>query len=203
MAQLADMLAQVRANEVAQAEAQIASCFPPPRQLSPEEQQRLVPFLSWCSGQGVRACPARPTTVAAFAQFQQDRGVPRQAIADILSAIEDLHTAASVGNPVATPVVRTVTGASTIEAPRSWDKESKFAFRELPPEIQAVIAKREQDRETAMRRAQNEAGELRRLIKTAADTKPVENERTTEMVKRNDKGWNDAPQGTEDLGSEK
>src|SRR5262245_25760653 len=91
-------------------------------------QQRLVPFLSWCEAQKVRAVPCRPQCVAAFCQYQQDQGISRQLIAERLEAIEALHNSVSVGNPCATPVVRTVTGVSTIEAPRSWDKESKFAF---------------------------------------------------------------------------
>src|SRR5262245_11944782 len=186
MAALADTLAQMRANEIAQSEAQIASCFPPPSQLSDDARQRLIPFLAWCEQQKVRPVPCRPQCVAAYCQHQQDIGVSRQVIAERLEAIADLHNAASWGNPCATPVVRRVTGASTIEAPRSWDKESKIAFTELPVEIQAVIAKREQDRETAMRRAQNEAGELRRLLKTAADTKPVatKEKETTNMAKK-------------------
>src|SRR5262245_32399142 len=161
MAQLADMLARVRADEVAQAEAQIASCFPAPAPVSPETQQRLIPFLAWCEQQKVRALPCRPQCVAAYVQYQQDQGISRQLIAERLEAVAELHNAASWGNPCATPVVRRVTGASTIEAPRSWDKESKIAFAELPVEIQAVIAKREHDRERSVRNAQNEAGDLR------------------------------------------
>jgi hypothetical protein len=84
MAQLADMLAQVRANEIAQAEAEIASCFPPPPKVTQEAQQRLAPFLAWCEQQKVRSLPARPTSVAAFAQFQQDQGISRQLIAERL-----------------------------------------------------------------------------------------------------------------------
>jgi hypothetical protein len=186
MAQLADMLAQVRASEIAQAEAEIASCFPPPPQMSPEAQQKLIPFLQWCEQRKVKSLPALPTSVAAFAQFQQDRGVPRQAIADILSAIEDWHNSASVGNPIATPVVRTVTGASTIEAPRSWRTEEKLSFHELPVEIQLVVARREANRERVMRQAQNEAGDLRQALKrlqaTAASTQVAD---TTEKVQRN------------------
>ena len=165
MAQLADTLAQMRANEIAQSEAAIASCFPPPPQVSPETQQRLAPFLAWCEMQKVRAVPARPQCVAAYVQYQQDQGISRQLIAERLEAIADLHNAASMGNPCATPVVRTVTGGSTIEPPRSWDKESKIAFTELPVEIQAVIAKREHDRERELRKSHNIAGDLRQELK--------------------------------------
>ena len=181
MAQLADMLAQVKANEIAQAEAEIASSFPPPPKVSPEVQQRLIPFLQWCQQQKVKAVPARPTTCAAYAQYQQDQGVDRQLIAERLEAIAALHEAASLGNPTATSVVRMVTGGSTIEAPRSWTGDEKQLFKELPPEIQTVVARREANRERVMRQAQNEAGDLRQALKrlqTAPElSKPVTNEK--------------------------
>jgi hypothetical protein len=179
MAQLADMLAAAKAQEIAQAEAEIASCFPPPPPISAEVQQRLIPFLAWCSEQKVMACPARPTSVAAYCQHQQDLGVGRQLIAERLEAIEALHNAASLGNPCATPVVRTVTGGSTIAVPRSWTGDEKQLFKQLPPEIQSVVARREADREREMRQAQNEAGDLRqelKRLKADAATKAAEPE---------------------------
>jgi hypothetical protein len=179
MAQLADMLAQVRANEIAQAEAEIASCFPPPAKVTPEEQQRVIGFVNWCEFHKVRSLGARPTSVAAFIRWQQDNGVTREKIADSLSAIEAMHFAAGQSNPCATPVVRMVTGGSTVEAPRSWTKEEKQnLWPQLPPDIQQVIARREHDREREMRRAQNGTAVLRQELKrlqaaaatTSADT---------------------------------
>src|SRR5262245_60732453 len=182
----------MRANEIAQAESEIASCFPPPPQVSPEAQQRLIPFLAWCEQQKVRACPARPTSVAAYVQYQQDQGISRQLIAERLEAIADLHNAAATGNPCATPVVRAVTGGSTIEAPRSWDRESKIAFAELPVEIQSVIARREQDRETTLRRGQNELAEMKKLLRLKAEveteTKSADTTKGNEMAKKKDPG---------------
>ena len=189
MAQLAQAIAQAKAAEIAQAEAEIASCFPPPPQISPEVQQKLVPFLQWCEQQKVRAVPARPTSVAAYAEYQQDQGIDRQIIAERLEAIAALHEAASVGNPTATSVVRTVTGGSTIEAPRSWTKDEKqHLWPQLPPDIQAVVARREANRESVMRQAQNEAAELRNTLKrltvAAASTHAADNT-TTEKVNAN------------------
>jgi hypothetical protein len=180
MAALADMLAQVKANEIAQAEAEIASCFPAPSPVTPEAQQRLTPFLAWCEHHKVRPVPCRPQCVAAYVQYQQDQGISRQLIAERLEAIEALHNAASWGNPCATPVVRTVTGGSTIEAPRSWDKDSKLAFAELPPEIQAIVAKREKDRETHLRRGQNELAEMKKLLRLQAAAASTSADTTTE-----------------------
>src|SRR5262245_21579153 len=98
MGQLSDLIAAAKANEIAQAEAEIASCFPPPPKLSPDAQQRLIPWLHWCEQQKVRACPARPTSVAAYVRYQQDQGVSRQLIAERLESIEALHNSVSEPN---------------------------------------------------------------------------------------------------------
>ena len=101
----------------------------------------------------------------------QDLGIPRDKISAALSAIEALHNAASLGNPIATPIVRSATSASTIEPPRSWAKNEKKLFTELPVEIQIVVARREKDRETQLRRGQNELAEMKKLLRlqTAPD----------------------------------
>jgi hypothetical protein len=178
MAQLADAIAHINAQELDANELALASCFPPPPQMSPEAQQQVIPFISWCEVQRVRALPARPASVAAFAQWQKDLGVPKDKIGATLSAIEALHFAASLGNPCATPLVRIITAASTIDPPRSWTKAEQETFRELPVEIQRTVSRREKNRETELRRAQNEAAELKKRLKTAADPKPVDNTTT-------------------------
>lgn len=50
----------------------------------------------------------------------------------------------------------------SIEAPRSWTKEEKEAFKLLPPEHQQRIAERERKREADIRQGQNEAAEIRK-----------------------------------------
>ena len=49
-----------------------------------------------------------------------------------------------------------------IEPPRSWTKEDKAEFSTYPREAQEKIARREQDREAALRRGQNETAEQRK-----------------------------------------
>jgi hypothetical protein len=49
-----------------------------------------------------------------------------------------------------------------IEPPRSWTKEEKEEFQTYPRAAQEKIAAREQARETALRRTQNEAAETRK-----------------------------------------
>jgi hypothetical protein len=118
MGQLAEAIAHVNARDLDANEADLASCFPPPPDVPTEARRYLIPFVQWCEAQRVRSLPAHPASVAAFAQWQKDLGVPREKISASLSAIEALHNAASLGNPIATPLVRTATSASTIEPPR-------------------------------------------------------------------------------------
>jgi len=49
-----------------------------------------------------------------------------------------------------------------IEPPRSWTKDEKEEFATYPREAQEKIARREQDREAALRRSQNEAADIRK-----------------------------------------
>jgi hypothetical protein len=107
--------------------------------------------VQWCETQRVRALPAKPFSVAAFVQWQLDQRVPRQVIVETLSAIENLHYAASVGNPVSAPVVAATLG-TTVDPPRSWKKEDKEFFATLPLHAQQIVALREQERETHLRR---------------------------------------------------
>jgi hypothetical protein len=52
-----------------------------------------------------------------------------------------------------------------IEVPRSWPHAEKLLFLQLPEPIQAIIARREKQRETEMRRAQSELATLKQKLK--------------------------------------
>src|SRR5262249_26479103 len=67
-------------------------------------------------------------------------------------------------------------------APRSWNKDEKASWVQLPPEIKAAIGRREHQREKELRRLQNQVAELRH--KTAPESsKTVEPKETTTMAK--------------------
>ena len=53
---------------------------------------------------------------------------------------------------------------TAIEPPRSWSKEEKERFSELPRETQAYLAERESQRDRAVNQAQKEAAEQRKAI---------------------------------------
>lgn len=59
----------------------------------------------------------------------------------------------------ATETVKTEPEVPAIDPPRSWTKEEKEEFATYPREAQEKIARREQDRESALRRSQNENAE--------------------------------------------
>jgi hypothetical protein len=181
MAELANILRQVKQNEIDQAEAKLAAEvsaaagefaaeYLKPELTDPdglrETKERLNVFQHWCLTKGAPALPAKPTTVAAWVLSRRPQDEQQTRIT--VAAIERAHDIAGLANPVATFAVRfALSKLSAIPSPRSWTKPEQLMFAGLPLEAQGVIARREQDREKVMRRAQNEASELRRLLAVA------------------------------------
>lgn len=58
--------------------------------------------------------------------------------------------------------------APTVDAPHSWSKEDKELFSGLPPEAQAVIARREKERDDFVNIKAHEAADTRRVVETEA-----------------------------------
>lgn len=54
--------------------------------------------------------------------------------------------------------------SSTIAAPRSWSAEQQEVFKQLPREAQAIVADRENDRDTSLRRHLNQVAEKEKAI---------------------------------------
>ncbi len=72
--------------------------------------------------------------------------------------------AAETGDEI--PAEHTQPEESAIEAPRSWSKEEKERFSSLPRETQEYLTRRENERDTALRRGQNESATLRQTLDT-------------------------------------
>jgi hypothetical protein len=175
-------------NEAAIATS-LSTVLPTKQHLDDDTKDLVRPFITYCDTAGVRYLPAKPTTVASFTFRQFDAGVTPDTIFAQLAAIEALHDSFDLANPVATSAARAaLSEVSPIEAPRSWTKEEKAMFAHLPPQIRNVILRREKDRETTLRRAQGEAGELRNALKRlqapAASTQVADNT-TTESENTN------------------
>lgn len=91
-----------------------------------------------------------------------------EAPAEAAAPAEESPAQADDGNPeeapAETPETTEPEAIPPIEPPRSWTKEEKEEFKTYPREAQEKIARREQDREAALRRGQNETAEQRKAI---------------------------------------
>lgn len=139
----------------------------PPMELSADIRTLLDPFNKWASERHARRCPAKSSTVALFALHLADMGVEIEQILAQLNAIEQMHDKFSLPNPVRTAAVRyameTIVGA---DPPRSWPKKDKAAFAMLPSDIRLILAKRQEQMDTEIRRLQSKVArelELRRM----------------------------------------
>jgi hypothetical protein len=138
-------------------------------------RDRLAIFIAFCKSHNVRHCPARPATVAAFAKAEAANGRDPQGIVSLLAAVSALHDHHSLANPTATTVVgAALNQVIEIEpAPRSWRADEKSEWAKLPPDIRQAIARREEQRDQALRQAQNRLAEERKRLQSGAD-KPVQ-----------------------------
>lgn len=145
--------------------------FPTARGLTDDERERAEIFVRWCDAAGVRYCPAKPATIAAFILGQKSRGVSPETVLDQVLAIETLHDYHGLANPVATfPARSALTQIATLGAsapPRGWSENERILFPLLPIEIRAVIGRRDGEREKALSRAMNEADRARRQLAAA------------------------------------
>jgi hypothetical protein len=135
----------------------------PPAQSDEEGVKPVIgAFAAWCEVMNVRSCPARPAVLASFI-VDLSATMPS---ADLIQAAADIanwHVLFGLANPAATPIVlAALNEIATIEPPRSWPKREKHRFRALPQDLQVYIAKREKERDLALRRAQNTAAGSKR-----------------------------------------
>ena len=187
---LADELAKAQQREQIAAwdrgEAAIRSQLAvnvPARSLSADVRDRFGLFEKWCSDKSVRRLPAKPWVVAAFILDQTANGRDAQGCLALLAAIDDLHQHHGLASPVHTQVVRAALETFLKTAPpRSWNNEERAEFALLPPDIRHAIARREAERDKALRLAQNRLAEERKRLSSGADTKPAQTNKDYEYV---------------------
>ena len=158
--------------------AELPACARPT--LDPDARAALGGFVDWCAAVGVRHCPAKPSTVAAWVfQARPD------AVLQTVHAIASLHDFYFKPNPTAAAQVRAaLEDKLKIEPPRSWTKNEKVSFAQLPSDVRAAISRREQQRDRELRRLQNETAELRKI---GDAVKVAEKDGEDTMPKR--EGW--------------
>lgn len=135
--------------------------FPPAQSNEDGVKPVISAFAAWCEMMNVRSCPARPAVLAGFI-VELSRTIPAADLVKAATDIADWHLLFGLANPSATPIVlAALDKIATVDPPRSWPKEQKHRFRALPHDLQVYIAKREKERDRALRRAQNTAASQR------------------------------------------
>ena len=120
-------------------------------------------FEEHAARRGVRSFPTSPAIVADFLNSLTD-----EALEPACQAIVCIHDSVGASNPVATVACRTILERRLRpETPRAWPKEDKQLFASLPVEIRAILTRRENERDTALRRSQNKlASEIKKVTTT-------------------------------------
>jgi hypothetical protein len=143
-----------------------------------QARMRAAPmFARWCELNRVSWCPAAPADVARFVADCASLGIQRlwPAVQEISKAHVELGLADPTLGGVAAAAISEIAG---IDPPRSWPSDRKVRFKALPYDLQVYVAAHEQQREKALRRAQNEAALARQRL-MAGPQKPEPHSNTT------------------------
>jgi hypothetical protein len=135
--------------------------------LDPHQRAFLAGFDQWCRANGVRSFPAAPAAIAVYLRASLSEG-------DALAAAEAIrlaHQAHGLPCPVSTNVVRAQLNVMLDDKPPRWKPDEQLLWAALPPEIRGILTRKERERDTALRRKQNELAELKRNL-----TKDIEND---------------------------
>jgi hypothetical protein len=175
-------LAQSHINETARREADLARRVH--RVIGPNPvTDGSIPaiFLGFCQQNGVPALPARPSTCALFCLQHQEFGA--DALVGVMAGVARAHLAAGVADPTSDWQVNAVLQRIVrCVPPRSWPKEKKLEFMRLPIDLQVWVAKRDEERDRAVRMAQQNASHWRKQLQ-AAGIEPDHNVRETSEPK--------------------
>jgi hypothetical protein len=119
-------------------------------EFSDEDRVIIENFRVYCRAQGVEA-NLQPTTVAAFMAAAADRDVERT-----VTAMQAWAGYYHMADPCSSGPVRAVLlRRLRIEPPRSFNKQDRELFACMPVEQKAVLYRREQERDRALRNLQN------------------------------------------------
>jgi hypothetical protein len=125
-------------------------------------------FKAWCEARDITPYPARPAAVAFLIIENGAMGIDE--LLRIVTSISLIHE--TVADPTASGAVpAALNKIAPIVAPRSWPKEEKARFQQLPYNLQIYVAAHEDQREKEIRRAHTEAATARKAL--AAIEKPA------------------------------
>jgi hypothetical protein len=122
-----------------------------------QARMRAAPmFARWCELNGLSSCPAAPASVAKFVADCASLGIER--LWPAVQEISRMHTSLGLADPtLGGATAAAINQVAGIVAPRSWPDDRKHRFERLPYDLQVYVAAHEQQREKALRRAQNDA----------------------------------------------
>lgn len=126
----------------------------------------MTRFRTWCAVMSHHHLPATPFVVAAF--IGDNGGLrPDELFAEV-AAIDEQHQALGYAPPGRSDVaLKAFNAVHPIEPPRSWPKEEKRRFLELPHDLQVYFAEHEERRQKEICRALSEAALARQRLKEA------------------------------------
>jgi hypothetical protein len=130
-------------------------------------------FARWCELNGVSSYPAAPAAVAKFVTDCAPLGIER--LWPAVQEVSRAHVAHGLADPtlggIAAAAISDVAG---VVPPRSWPNDRKQRFKSLPYDLQVYVAAHEEQREKALRRAQNAAAAIKQKL-TALQAQQLEN----------------------------
>ena len=131
--------------------------------LTAQEQQIWHSFVIYEKQRGVASFPASPALVAYFMAH-----VAEEIIAESLQTIVRVHNASGLANPCATAAVLEVLSRRIkLDCPRSWNQADKNLFIQLPADLQVTVLRRENGRDNAIRKGQNEIAAMKKQLQQA------------------------------------
>ena len=115
----------------------------------------MTTFENWCGLRGVPSLPATPADVARFITDCAPLGIEK--LWPIVQEISRAHYLVGLADPTLGGwAAQAVSDIAKIDPPRSWPKDQKARFLQLPYDLQLYVCKREEQREKEIRRAQND-----------------------------------------------
>lgn len=120
-------------------------------------------FARWCELNAASFCPAAPVAIARFVADCDALGIER--LWPAIQEISKLHVSLGLADPtLGDPASAAVSAVAGVQPPHAWSDNHKRRFKSLPYDLQLYIAGHEQQREKALRRAQNEAAAAKRKL---------------------------------------
>jgi hypothetical protein len=129
-----------------------------------QARMRAAPmFARWCELNGVYSFPAAPAAVAKFVTDCASLGIER--LWPAVQEISKLHVSHGLADPtLGGAAAAAISDVAGIAPPRSWPNDLKQRFKSLPYDLQVYVAAHEEQREKALRRAQNAAAGIRQKL---------------------------------------